>query len=405
MKLELEESNSDTSDFEYYFKWSKYKLPSGRLNSWYKAVFCKGDGDYVKIGDVIFTLKLVLKSNNEEYSETAKIDGYLDIVIDKKDLNLSDQTEGKLFYKINKNDDKRIERKFINVPLITKDEFSGSKIIKWLLVGGQGEFKSKMINSFSNENGFCFLDFVFNYLDNKDYIVFQTNPKQLVLSKDDSISFLFDNKEIIEFKLVANSYKLPEKKLRSLPRLFDAESVSEYKLVISEQELLVFENNNIIQWKIKLKKENREINGGQRGKVGYITECQLQLSTITKKLAKEYRALVRREIENYQPFLSKSGGEQIIKQTTGECYVYLMIDYTNNFHKIGISNNPEYREQTLLGQKPTIELIASKKYISTKIAATIEKALHTAYADKRVRGEWFQLNAEELFEIKFTLNN
>jgi len=82
--------------------------------------------------------------------------------------------------------------------------------------------------------------------------------------------------------------------------------------------------------------------------------------------------------------------------------VYLMIDTTNNFHKIGISNSPEYREKTLQSDKPTIELICAKKFPSRKIAESIEKALHTTFADKRLRGEWFELNNTEIEDIKET---
>ena len=39
------------------------------------------------------------------------------------------------------------------------------------------------------------------------------------------------------------------------------------------------------------------------------------------------------------------------------CCVYLMIDTVNNYHKIGISNNPEVRESTLQREKPSIELM------------------------------------------------
>ncbi|MBE0393647.1 hypothetical protein BJQ96_03519 [Flavobacterium sp. PL0002] len=82
-----------------------------------------------------------------------------------------------------------------------------------------------------------------------------------------------------------------------------------------------------------------------------------------------------------------------------------MIDLTNNFHKIGISNSPKYREFTLQSEKPTIELLASKKFINRKIAKSFENALHSAYSDKRLRGEWFNLDEAEINEIVYTLNN
>jgi hypothetical protein len=80
-----------------------------------------------------------------------------------------------------------------------------------------------------------------------------------------------------------------------------------------------------------------------------------------------------------------------------------MIDTTNLYHKIGISANPKYRESTLQSDKPTIELICAKKFPSRQIAESIEKALHSTFSDRRIRGEWFKLNEQEVDEIKRTL--
>lgn len=86
------------------------------------------------------------------------------------------------------------------------------------------------------------------------------------------------------------------------------------------------------------------------------------------------------------------------------CYVYLMVDTSNGYHKIGISNRPDYREKTLQSEKPTIERICAKQFPSRLIAQAIESALHTAFAAKRVRGEWFNLTEEEVKQIIATLS-
>lgn len=88
-----------------------------------------------------------------------------------------------------------------------------------------------------------------------------------------------------------------------------------------------------------------------------------------------------------------------------ECFVYLMIDTTNRMHKIGMSKLAEFRERTLQGQKPSIKLVAAKKYINRKIAGAIEKALHETYSHKRIRGEWFALSEEDIVELKATLED
>ena len=80
-----------------------------------------------------------------------------------------------------------------------------------------------------------------------------------------------------------------------------------------------------------------------------------------------------------------------------------MVDNTNHFHKIGISNKPEYREKTLQSEKPTIELVCHKLFPTRKISESIEKALHESFKDKRLRGEWFDLSEEDISNIKKTL--
>lgn len=86
-----------------------------------------------------------------------------------------------------------------------------------------------------------------------------------------------------------------------------------------------------------------------------------------------------------------------------ECFVYLMKD-AGKF-KIGISKHAEYRERTLQSEKPTVVLIAAKKFINRRIAASFERALHESYSHKRHRGEWFNLNELEVAEIKATLDS
>jgi hypothetical protein len=85
------------------------------------------------------------------------------------------------------------------------------------------------------------------------------------------------------------------------------------------------------------------------------------------------------------------------------CFVYLMCDSKNGYHKIGISKTPEYRERTLQSEKPTIEMVCAKEYPSRKIAEAIESALHKVYERERIRGEWFNLSKTDVMMIQKTL--
>jgi hypothetical protein len=86
------------------------------------------------------------------------------------------------------------------------------------------------------------------------------------------------------------------------------------------------------------------------------------------------------------------------------CYVYLMHDKRNGYHKIGISKTPEYREKTLQSEQPNIEMVCFKRYPSRKIAKAFESALHDAYAEQRVRGEWFNLSEIDIEMLKESLS-
>ena len=81
------------------------------------------------------------------------------------------------------------------------------------------------------------------------------------------------------------------------------------------------------------------------------------------------------------------------------CFVYLMHDEAKGFYKIGMSNNPVYREGTLQSEKPTIKSIASHKYPSRKFASALEAALQNLYSNLHVRGEWYRLRDEDVNEI------
>lgn len=85
------------------------------------------------------------------------------------------------------------------------------------------------------------------------------------------------------------------------------------------------------------------------------------------------------------------------------CYVYLMHDSKNGYHKIGISKTPKYREKTLQSEKPTIDMVCAKEYPSRKIAEAIESALHKVFEENRIRGEWFELSDADVTILKETL--
>lgn len=84
------------------------------------------------------------------------------------------------------------------------------------------------------------------------------------------------------------------------------------------------------------------------------------------------------------------------KKESKKTKTYLMKDTNNSgFYKIGKSTKPEYREGTLQSEKPSIKLV--KVFDSD-----IEKDLHKAYSQYRIRGEWFKLTK---IQVKYICTN
>ena len=72
-----------------------------------------------------------------------------------------------------------------------------------------------------------------------------------------------------------------------------------------------------------------------------------------------------------------------------------MIDKNTGYYKIGRSVNPSIREKTLQSEKPTIEML-----FNHDAEVKDEKELHNMFSEKRIRGEWFDLNGSDLCKIK-----
>jgi hypothetical protein len=353
------------------------------------------DGAFVKANSEVYMFyydspeqKRITKTH------TAEIDGFIDIY--DSPYNSSDSGTN-LLYVIQKDDSIRVLRKFKNSHKITFDEFQKSKIIKWESVstGDNWSFYNKPylegIFSRSDDQKVEFL-FSFNYFKERDHIVFHFNPKQLNIQVNDVIEFLFENDRQIRFEI--NSKPISTKNNAD-------EKVSEYFTVITKPELELFANVNLKKWKITFENGMKEVLGGDTGGIeNYRSKHNLQIAI--KKFAQDYISLVNKEIDDYNPIEVKEMTKESAR-VDDACYVYLMKDLSNGFYKIGISNNPEYRERTLQSEKPTIEMIASKKFPIRKIAESFERSLHITFADKRIRGEWFELSQVDEEHLKASL--
>ena len=125
---------------------------------------------------------------------------------------------------------------------------------------------------------------------------------------------------------------------------------------------------------------------------------------VFKAYVNHYLKLIEQLREEYTIDFSSSIVSNASMITNDVCFVYLMYDSSNGYYKIGISNQPEYREKTLQSEKPTIEKICAKAFPNRAIARAIESALHKTYESKRIRGEWFSLDIDDIKSIISTLN-
>lgn len=75
--------------------------------------------------------------------------------------------------------------------------------------------------------------------------------------------------------------------------------------------------------------------------------------------------------------------------------IYLMQNRANGLWKIGHSQTPRFREKTLQSQEPDIHLLCD--YPGT---IQIERNLHAMFGHKRRRGEWFDLDNEDVAAIR-----
>lgn len=77
--------------------------------------------------------------------------------------------------------------------------------------------------------------------------------------------------------------------------------------------------------------------------------------------------------------------------------IYIMLNERNGMVKIGMSKSPRTRERTLQSQEPEVKMIyCSERFYSW----TDEQSIHAKFSAKRVRGEWFSLNEEEIDAVK-----
>jgi DNA-binding XRE family transcriptional regulator len=74
--------------------------------------------------------------------------------------------------------------------------------------------------------------------------------------------------------------------------------------------------------------------------------------------------------------------------------------------KIGISSNPENRLKSLQGSSPYTLTIYFVKAVNGGVAESIERQAHDSLAKNRLRGEWFNVAADDaVYVVNMAINN
>ncbi len=116
-----------------------------------------------------------------------------------------------------------------------------------------------------------------------------------------------------------------------------------------------------------------------------VIESARELELSAREYARDLKArMIALEKPTEDRSLQRGGG-----------FVYLMRNGRNGFTKIGYSRSPKHREKTLQSEEPEVEII-----FSAKAQFSLEQSLHDKFARKRVRGEWFNLSAEDIEAIQ-----
>lgn len=293
-----------------------------------------------------------------------------------------------------------------SIPIVGYDDFLKSKSITWKDVGGRVETHPEYhfgdcFISYSND--YSRLIFSIRFYDSKTYFVIKFVPKEYKLRIGDSISFLFEGDVLLNFVITTEPYK-SGKYYRDDVSIYASVENSfahyfEVLIPISLNNIEVFATHNLIKWSINFK-SNKIIGGDMwmsKPQGHGVDKNKDSFQIALKMLATNFLELIYKEVPEY---LEKKEGN-----ISDICYVYLMHDSINNFYKIGISNSPEYREKTLQSEKPTIVMLCFKQFPKRKIAEILEKTLHETYANKRIRGEWFNLNEEDVKDLFYILKD
>lgn len=362
-----------------------HNFPSIKINKWLVQNY-----SYVNEGDDILTL--AADNTYSAYATHTLKSPFSGLLVQKSHYSpyeklIKDQTLFKVYP-----DESYLEEEHPYCIDVQKDDFTKELVVKCrMYCGGIIQYSSLGYNIKRLLGHSIHINF--EYIGGHFFLLLNYDRKDIDINKYCSLHLLLEDSSVIIFNPVSNPVKgSPYSCCRFQVSLTDIEKLSTI---------------NFVKWRI-LNKEGIVLKLGDN--MCCVddqdpTDTTLKLSYIVfRKFVNDLKQTVIGNItEKEMEVLTENQSDDTKCSLQNTCYVYLMIDTTNNFHKIGISNNPQYREHTLQSDKPTIELLCAKEFPTRAIAEAIEESLHKVYAHKRIRGEWFKLDDTDLEVIKQTL--
>lgn len=280
-----------------------------------------------------------------------------------------------------------------------KDDFNDQLNLKWEIVANRytNYLRTQGFPAFemTSTKGIC-IYLSLEYLNEKAYIVFGVKSTDIKLRQGDMFSLLLrneGNKKILDFSILNNPTQTDSPDIKEYDKL--------YYFEIFYEDIDILESYNCTNWRITFANNRRTAIDG-------LNESSWTPSFIAGEVLRLFASTFKTELSKRNIKIEHHKTAKVLKEDflniDNSCSVYLMHDTTNNFYKIGISNNPKYRERTLQGEKPTIEIVCYKEFPIRSIAEAFESALHRTFAKKRIRGEWFSLDETDVIILIKTLS-
>ena len=133
--------------------------------------------------------------------------------------------------------------------------------------------------------------------------------------------------------------------------------------------------------------------------MGFLMTHQ-EVENLCDLLKKYLQTYTNQEIEEENKNLAISYSRKKPKTQTKRLkrkgHVYLLED-SGGYIKIGCSQDVKKRIENIQSNNPTIRVL---RLIETSDIAGLESELHKAFANKRIKGEWFLLTKDDIKQIE-----